>query len=202
MPRTIFKFKKEIGWSELIAFLAVCIASWSGYMQYNSNDSNISLNHDKIISTAFIDKDGKKKYFGLIRATLINKGNKAVTLLGLKPNKDLGIVSVMEGNNTTFSNDLIGFKIFQIPDSLLSETLLSNKKIIPTLKDDGLEKLSIMNKVIGPGEVYILYIGTVFDVFSNPEKRYSSVLFSSELEFSNDQKLTFGAADVALSNYW
>ncbi len=41
--------------------------------------------------------------------------------------------------------------------------------------------------------MYILTVGTILDLYSNPEKIYESMIFTSELHFSNGQKINFGA---------
>ena len=195
MADKIFNFKTEIGWSEVMAFVALFLAAFSLYIQYSANKASVSLTNDKLVSTIFIDKDGNKKFFGYMRATITNSGNKAVTLLGLKPHEYMGLVlsSTYEQNTDELEKDKLICKIFQIPDDILSEKL--NEKNILSFEDQGLEKLSVMNKVINPGEVYMLNIGVIYDLFSDKTKHYKTVIFSSELIFSNGQKLLFGAAD-------
>ncbi len=196
--RRIFNFKKEFGWSEIIAIAAFLLAAFSLYLQYISNKAEVSLTNDKLISSVFTDKDHIRKFFGYQRATISNNGNKPVTLLGLRPHEKLGLILTQEVGIENLEKDKIPFKIFQIPDTILSERLFSNEKNLWDFQDQGLEKLSVINKVINPGEVYTLHIGTVYDIFADSTKHYQTVIFNSELVFSNGQKLLFGAADANL----
>jgi hypothetical protein len=201
MAKRLFNIKKEFGWAELISIIALILAGLSLYLQYNSSKAFVTLHNDKLISTVFMDKDSTYKFFSYFRATINNTGNKPVTLLGLQPHEKLGLILTAVEGSEHFDKDEIKCKIFQIPDTLLSERLLSSERNLWDFKDEGIEKLGIMNKVINPGEVYTLHIGTVYDLFSNPNKRYSKVIFNSELIFSNGQRLLFGAADVNIPPY-
>jgi len=193
MTKRIFNFKKEFGWSEMIALVALLFAVFSLCLQYMSNKADISLTNDKLISANFIDRDGKKKHFGFYRATISNNGNKSVTLLSLKPHETLGLILTTEEGSTKATQDGVAYKIFQISDTVLSDRLFSKEKNLWDFKDQGLEKLSLINKVINPGEVYTLNVGTVFDLFADTTKHYSSMIFTTQLCFSNGQKLNFGA---------
>lgn len=191
--RKYFNFKKELGWGEIIALIALFVAGFSLYLQYISNRAEISLTNDKLISANFTDKDGTQKFFGFYRATISNNGNKPVTLLGIRPHEDLGIILTTQGTSNSIKRDGVPFKIFQIPNSILSDRLFSKEKNLWDFEDQGLEKLSMINQVISPGEVYTLNIGTVVDLFSDTTKNYSSMVFTTQLCFSNGQKLIFGA---------
>lgn len=195
MTKNTFNFKREFGWSDIIAVTALILAAISIYQQYKSNSTEVLIQNDKLLSANFVDKDGQKKYFGYQRATIINSGNKSVTLLGLKPNENTGLILTQEYGAKNLEKDKLKCEIFQIPDSILSDRLFSKEKNLWDFKDQGLEKLSVMNKVIQPGEVYTLNIGTVYDLYSDKSKHYKTIIFSSELIFSNGQKLLFGVAD-------
>lgn len=201
MEKRFFNIKKEFGWAELISIVALILAGLSLYIQYNSNKAFVTLHNDKLLSTVFMDKDSTYKFFGYIRATINNTGNKPVTLLGLQPHEKLGLILTAVEGGEYLDKDEIKCKIFQIPDTILSDRLLSSEKNLWDFKDDGMERLGVINKVINPGEVYTLHIGTVYDLFSNPNRRYTTVIFNSELIFSNGQRLLFGAADANIPAY-
>lgn len=189
-----FSFKKHFGWSELTSICALILSGVSLSLQYYSSKAFVTLHNDKLISSVFKDKDSSYKYFGYLRATINNTGNKPVTLLGLQPHEKLGLILTELEGSKYLKKDEIKCKLFQIPDTLLSEQLFKSEKNLWVFKDDGLEKLSVMNKIINPGEVYTLQIGTIYDLFSNPNIKYTSIIFNSELIFSNGQRLHFGAA--------
>lgn len=193
MIRHFFKFEKQAGWGEIIAFIALIVAALSLYLQITSNRAEISMTNDKLISANFTDKDGKKKFFGFYRALIANNGNKSVTLVGLKPHEKLGIVLTTQYGSNSLTKGGIPFKIFQISDTILSDRLFSKENNLWEFEDQGLEKLSLLNKVINPGEVYTLNIGTVFDLYADTTKNYSSMIFTTQLHFSNGQKFDFGA---------
>ncbi len=195
--KRLFNLKKDIDWGHITSFAALFLAGLSLYLQYLSNKAEVTITHDVLVSAPFIDKDSVRKFFGYHRATIVNNGNKSVTLHGIKPYNDSELILSQEVGKD-FEKDKISFKIFQIPDTILSKLLFSNEKYLWNFQDHGLEKLSVINKVINPGEAYMLNIGTVYDIFSDTSKHYSTIIFTSHLHFSNGQKLLFGFADVDL----
>ncbi|MDO3695924.1 hypothetical protein QVZ41_13820 [Wenyingzhuangia sp. chi5] len=190
----IFNFKAEFGWSEVIALIALIGAGISLIIQINSNNPDLSLKNTSLVGTTFIDKNGDKYHFGFYRTTIINNGEKSVTLLGLKPHENSGLISTTERGSNKLTEGLIQYKIFQIPDSILVDHLIKGQLLISEFENQGLEKLSMINKVIGPGEIFTLNIGVIYDFYSDNSKDYSSFIFSSQLEFSNEEKFNFGTA--------
>ena len=72
------------------------------------------------------------------------------------------------------------------------EHLIKGRLKISAFKNEGLEKLSMINKVIEPGETYTLNVGVIYDFYSDDTKNYSSFMFTSQLQFSNGENLCFG----------
>ena len=192
--KDIFNFKREIGWGEIIAFIALLGAMISLILQINSNKPDLSMNNTSLIGTDFIDRNGDKWKFGFYRTTIINNGGKAVTLLGLKPNENFGLISTTQKGSNNLTKGFTSYKIFQIPDNILVDHLTNGQLQISTFKNQGLERLSMINKVINPGEIYTLTIGVIYDFYSDREKDYSSFIFSSEIHFSNGDIFDFGTA--------
>lgn len=188
------KLDKKIIWVSLsTSILALLIAAISLYINFKNNSTQIGLINDKLISAVFKDIDGKKKFFGFYRAIITNNGNKPITILGLKPDKNFGILLTTKEGSNKAENTNVDFKIFRIPDTLLSEHFLKKEENLRKFKDEGLEKLSLLNTVIPPGEIYLLNIGTIFDLYSDTTKHFNSMIFTTQLHFSNGQTLNFGA---------
>ncbi len=178
----------------LISLLALGFAASTFILNYQNSKADVSLIPYKLVSGAFNDKDGKKKIFGVYRAIIGNNGNRPVTLLGLKPyygNSGI-LLTTYKGSNDAHQTN-VEYKIFRIPDTLMTEQLLDKEENLWNFRNEGLEKLSVLNKVIPPGEIYSLNIGAIFDLFSDTTKHYSTMIFTTELLFSNGQKLNFGA---------
>jgi hypothetical protein len=191
MTNKIFKFKKEIGWGELIALIAIGISLYTFYFQIQLNRPEIFLKYDKVIGCFFPDKDKKRKFFCYNRAIISNNGQKATTLVGLKPAENVGLLFVKERGAQNINRQNTNFKIFQIPDSIMSGRLISNGRNLWDFQDQGLERLSLLNQKIEPGQVFILNIGVIVDAFSDTSKQYE-VIFVSQLEFSDGSKHFFG----------
>ena len=68
-----FNFKAELGWSEVIALIALIGAIVSLVIQINSNKPDLSLRNTSLIGTAFIDENGNKYHFGFYRTTKVNR---------------------------------------------------------------------------------------------------------------------------------
>ncbi len=126
--RKLFKFKKELGWAEILSLIAIVVSSYLFYVQISNNKEKVSLIEDKSYYCYFTDNDGSKKYFHILRGIVINNGNKPVTLLGLNPilntNMLLGTLK-----NTHVTGKLgIPYKIFQVSDSTSLSDLFKNDK--------------------------------------------------------------------------
>lgn len=192
--KKLFKFKKEVGWSELISVLALIFAIFSTISQLTSNKPKLSLQNSSYFGTEFIDYNGKKYHFGFYKTTIINNGDKAVTFLGLKPSEETGLIITKTKKTDFVKTDNVPYKIFQIPDEILIDHLIKGKLNISAFKNEGLEKLSIINKVIEPGEVYAFNLGIIIDFYSSKSESYDAFFFTSNLIFSNGDKFKFGTS--------
>lgn len=177
----------------IISICAIGISIFSYILNYNANHSDISLTYDKLISAIFRDTTGKKKFFGFQRATIVNEGGRPVTLRGFRPNEDLGLFLLTKDGSNKLLKDKVNFKIFLISDTLTSENLFSKQNNLSSFQDQGLERLSMINKVIKPGEISTISLGIVLDLFSDTTKHYSSMVLCGQLFFSNGQKIDFGS---------
>ncbi len=185
----------------ILSITALMVSILSYLQNYKSNHPDISLTNDKLISAVFRDTTGQKRFFGFQRATITNDGGKPVTLRGFIPQDRFDLFLLTENGSNKIVNHNVTYKVFIIPDTLMSEKLFSKERNLSFFKNEGLESLSMLNKVIKPGEVCPLSIGFVLDVFSDTTKHYSSVFFCGQLYFSNGQKLDFGSAgDIGKPN--
>jgi len=176
-----------------ISSAALLVSMLSFLLNYNSSRADISLTNDKLISAVFKDATGQKKFFAFQRATITNEGGRPVTLRGLISHEYLDLILLTEkGSDKTVKHN-VKYKIFLIPDTLTSEKLFSKEVNLSNFENQGLEKLSMLNKVINPGEVSTISLGLILDVFSDTTKQYSSMIFCGKLFFSNGQKLDFGS---------
>lgn len=187
--RHFFNFKKEFGWAELIAILAL-VFSLLAY--FNDKKDDVSLVSTTPISVLYTE-DNNNIYFIYCRSTIINNGNKPITLLGFAPHEKLGLSLVAKNGSQSLSKEVIPYEIFQIPDSILTNDLFSRQENLRQFKNQGLEKLSLINKTINPGEVYLLNIGIKYYLPTNGNTKYTSLIFSGQLNFSNGKTLLFGA---------
>jgi hypothetical protein len=166
----------------IFSLIAICISAYSLYLNFKENNPIVSLTNEKLISTNFIDLDGRLKY-----------SSKSVTLIGLKPHEKTGlIVTTYKDSNTAYSPN-VPYRIFEINNLTSTDSIIKNPKMIASFRDEGLEKIGLMNKVIPSGEIYVITVGVVFDLYSDTTKKYSSIIFTSELHFSNGQVINFGA---------
>ena len=184
-----FNFKKEIGWSEVIALLAFI---FSLFAYFKNETENIYIKTQTPISTLYTEKN-KNIYFIYCRANIINNGNKPVALLGFYPHEELGLSLVAKNGSKHLSKEYIPYEIFQIPDSVLMDNLFKHKEQLTSFKNQGLEKLSLMNKIIAPGEAYLLNIGIKYYLPDTMDTKYTTLIFSGQLDFSNGKTFLFGA---------
>ena len=184
-----FNFKKEFGWAELLATLAL-IFSLLAY--FNDKKDDISLVTTTPLSMLYTE-DSNDIFFIYCRSTIINNGNKPITLLGFSPHEKLGLSLVAKNGSQSLSKESIPYEVFQIPDSILTNDLFSNQENLKQFRNQGLEKLSLMNKTINPGEVYLLNIGIKYYFSEHRKMQYTSLFFSGQLNFSNGKTLLFGA---------
>lgn len=184
-----FNFKKEFGWAELIAIFAL-IFSLLAY--FNDKKDDISLVSTTPSSVLYAENN-RNIYFIHCRSTIVNNGNKSITLLGFAPHEKLGLSLVAKNGSQSLSKEAIPYEIFQIPDSILTNDLFSCQENLKQFKDQGLEKLSLINKTINPGEVYLLNIGIKYYLPESESTKYTSLIFSGQLNFSNGKTLLFGA---------
>ncbi len=176
-----------------ISVSALIISALSFFQNYNSNHSDISLTNDKLISATFKDTTGQRKFFAFQRATIINEGGRPITLWGFQPDERLGLILLTEKGSNEIVKHHVAYKIFLVSDTLTSVKLFSNEKNLSRFDNQGLERLSMLNKVIKPGEICTVSLGIVVDLFSDSTKNYSSMILCGQLFFSNGQKLNFGS---------
>lgn len=184
-----FNFKKEIGWAEVISLLAFI---FSLFAYFKNETDNISIKTKTPISSLYTEKN-KNIYFIYCRANIINNGNKPVTLLGFYPHEKLGLSLVAKNGSKHLSKEYIPYEIFQIPDSVLMDDLFRHQEQLTSFKNQGLEKLSLMNKIIAPGEAYLLNIGIKYYLPDTMDTKYTTLIFSGQLDFSNGETFLFGA---------
>ena len=177
----------------IISILSILISLYTVYDNYNERNPKVNLINEKLVSNMFVDNDGKQKFFGVYKAILTNNSGKSVTLIGLKPHRQTGLLITTQHGSSDVMKPKLPFKIFVIDNNISIDSLLRNANQMSSFKDAGLEKMALLNKVIPPGEIYILNIGLVVDLFCKPSEKYSSMFFTSELYFSNNQILNFGA---------
>lgn len=183
-----FKFRKEIGWAEIIATIALLI---SFYNFYAENKQDLSTINGTYKSAIYTEKDGSIKYFMFNRTVITNNGNKPVTLLSLKANKDFGPTLVNADSSNVAKKKDLPFEIFQIADSVFTGNLFQKQENLLQFTHQGLEKLSHINQIIYPGGTYTLTIGIKYSLPADMSIRF--LLFAGELEFSNGEILDFGS---------
>jgi len=182
----------------IISTSSLILSILSLLLSYNSNNPNVTLTNDKLISTVFKDANGEKYFFAFQRGTITNDGGRTITLRGFIPRPDLDLIMLTEDGSTNTVEHNVDYKIFLIPDSLTSEQLFSSERNLSNFKNNGLEKLTMLNRAIKPGEICTISLGIILDVFADSTKNYSSVILCGQLFFSNGQKLDFGSGGEIL----
>lgn len=177
----------------IISTSSLFLSILSFLLSYNSNTPNVTLTNDKLISATFKDTTGNKYFFAFQRATITNDGGRPVTLRGFIPNPDLDLILLTEYGSPKTVKHNVDYKIFLIPDTLTSERLFSSEKNLSNFENEGLEKLTMLNRTIKPGEVCTISLGIILDVFADTTKNYRSVILCGQLFFSNGQRLDFGS---------
>ncbi|WP_194542186.1 hypothetical protein [Paenibacillus sp. JZ16] len=192
MKRKRFNFRREIGWAEIIASIALIFAVGPiiiDYLTYKSQDSKIEVTQEVPKVFLFIDsKDGKQKMFTYNRLVVTNTGGKTVTLNGFQPN-DMPpvILNVVDGR---ISNQTVEYSIF--PLDFLMEDIKNEPDKIFNLKKTSLEALSVINESIEPGITKVLNYGIVFEPFDINKKQLSDlILINFNIKFSDGYEYSF-----------
>jgi hypothetical protein len=195
----LFKLKKEIGVSDLIAFVALIVSIWALYISYDSNRAFI-VQGGGVIKENIIQGGNKK--CGLIVTMPIsfsNSGKQATTLEQLAPTDNLPAVIFSDGDKL-LTDMKLPYKQYLLSTLenadkgvTLSE-LTSNKEFIPSFNHIG--------DLIEPNQTYklnyMLLVPTDANLnsFKNPK-----AFVSFDANFSNGQILKIRSAfDLALSS--
>ncbi|WP_200974853.1 hypothetical protein [Echinicola sp. 20G] len=193
-----FNFKREFGWSDIIALLAFILAIIVAVHDFFPDKPELIKRNETLSSGVFEDSDGKVKAFGFSKAIITNDGNKPVTYLGIKKHERFGLIMTKDIDDTiTENNTNINFLISDLPEDFTLEDINKSPYILKSIQNKGLEHLFFQNIKINPGESKIITLIVVFDIF-NEIKPIQGIFFSPVLEFSDGSKLDmFGYLDFS-----
>lgn len=180
-----FNFRKEIGWAEIIAVIAILISIGPfviDFLSYKSQDSKIVITQETPKVFFYKDSnDGKRKMFTYNRLSITNTGGKTVTLNGFYPGKEPPLIlNVVNGKLT---NKDVVFSIY--PIDFLMNDIVENPDKIYSLKKTNFEALSIINESIDPGTTKVLNYGFVFEPFENNKQISDLILMNFNIKFSD-----------------
>lgn len=189
-----FKFENKIGWSEAFALLAIIISIISLYQSYRVEQSALpNIVVTEKTPTIIVSYDTQQRqwiYLTYNRIIITNRGGRTVTLIGIRPPEEpeeLPMVLPVK-NGKVDENIKINASIF--PTSELLEDIKNNHSLLSKYKGIGIERLSVLNIPIEPGETKVLNLGIIFDAYSGNERIAETIFFGVNLVFGDGE------------NYW
>ncbi|OLQ88275.1 hypothetical protein BIY22_08915 [Vibrio panuliri] len=180
------KFKLELGFAEVISFLALivsCIALW---LSFKSGEGLI-IQGGGLVQTAVISDDQKNqcKFVLAVPVTFHNSGKKAVSLERIAPPEHSQSVMFASGHELEFTKSpkykqyLSNSGIGVIPSMWLSQ-VSSMREFVPSH--------NYIGDLIRPNETYSFYRVLVIDSTDEVSQLIDPKVFLSlEIKFSNGQ---------------
>jgi len=80
-------------------------------------------------------------------------------------------------------------RIFLINDLL--DDIKNNRTLLTTYKGMGLERLSLLNIPIKPGDVEVLNLGVMFDAYSGNDRLAETIFFTVNLVFGDGESYQY-----------
>jgi hypothetical protein len=190
---TYFKFEEKIGWSEVVASLALLVSlasGWASYKAVTENRPALSVKEDQVVGGPYFN-EAIQRWQHLVYARFIvtNLGGRPTTLLGFEANPRVPVVMGLSGTNAHVSADLVSK--YLILDSL-PEDIRANPQSIVEAKAVSAERLGLLNMPIEAGSTKVVILGIVFDAYDPQHtRRAEQLLVALDLIFANGYRHTF-----------
>lgn len=122
-PRKYFKFTSEIGWREIISILAIILAAYSILQNYYAKKPNILISTLPVRSYVTCNPLTKEWLVNaMVPIRIINNGEKATVLTGLRKNQSNPTVLATTINGSKYPNP---WNVI-----VLAESAMKNPKLI------------------------------------------------------------------------
>ncbi|MHA2937353.1 hypothetical protein ACXJY6_03545 [Vibrio sp. RC27] len=186
----MFKFRKEIGWSEIIALGALILSGLAYITSLNANKPFI-VHGSGLINYAAINND-QCSYALSVPITFHNSGKQSVTLKQLLPDGDFPLVSFVNFSEKDLDMNL-PYKVYMSNTSIGPVPLmwLEQIKTLPEFK----ASYKHIGELIRPSDSLSFYLNIVIEPNKNLTKyKNISAFLTLKASFSNDQIIPLNAA--------
>lgn len=190
-PNRLVNFEPKVGWSGIIALVALMVATIALLQGRSAQTPDLELMALDVGHGIVQDLDSDWKRLLMVQPVFIsNRGGRAVTLVGLEPAEGLPlVVGLKEGQsepvNLRFDVRLTG----PFDYSWITEPqLVLRKQAVDK------ERMTVLNKVVGPGESELLHVGVLFEAYDGLARRADVLALAFDALFSDGSRQTFRSA--------
>jgi hypothetical protein len=196
--KKLFTFERKIGWPELLSFAAFLI-SVVGYLQLREQvrqaipDIFIEK-RDPLTGGMLNEETGNARLAALHTFRISNRGGRAVSLVGLRPNQLSGWIGTAAlASGSQFIKDVkLEPRFFIAEGAPPSPERLG--EFFSTHGAEPLESLALVNISLDAGQTKILNLGVLINAYRGKKRLGDTVIFSVDLLFSDGTTHELGQA--------
>jgi len=188
-----FNLEGKIGWSEILAAVALILSAislWQSQKAASQNIPAVSVKEDQIVGGPYFN-DSLKRWEHLVYARFLitNLGGRATTFLGFEPTSRPPGVIALTGNHGQPAPGLVS-KLLIINE--LPEEIRRSPQRLTEQEGLSMERLRLLNVPIESGATKVIILAVVLDAYdSRSVRRADQFLLAFNLVFSDGYRHKF-----------